>query len=57
VDGSGRGTGFFNDGFVKLGRYDANLQRRLETHVVARNTQLYANGALNMRFLTGGPPP
>jgi hypothetical protein len=52
VDGSGRGTGWFNDGLMKLGRYDANLQKRLETHSVGNNTQFYANGALNVRLLS-----
>jgi hypothetical protein len=50
VDGSGTGTGWFSDGFVKLGRYDAVLQRRLETHQPA-NGQFYANGALNAAIL------
>ncbi|HEX2809739.1 MAG TPA: hypothetical protein VHN80_26545, partial [Kineosporiaceae bacterium] len=56
VDGSGTGTGWFSDGFVKLGRYDVALQRRLETHQPA-NGQFYANGALNAAILlcpTGG---
>jgi hypothetical protein len=52
VDGSGRGTGWFNDGFMKLGRYNATLQRRLETHSVGNNTQFYGNGALNARLLS-----
>lgn len=52
VDGSGAGNGWFNDGFVKLGRYDANLQRRLEPHTVGRNIQFYGNGALNARLLS-----
>lgn len=50
VDGSGEGNGWFSDGFVKLGRYDAALQRRLETHQPA-NDQFYANGALNAAIL------
>jgi hypothetical protein len=50
VSGSGRGTGWFSDGFVKLGRYDPVLQRRLETHQPA-NAQFYANGALNAALL------
>ncbi|RKH27574.1 hypothetical protein D7Y13_18620 [Corallococcus praedator] len=53
VDGTGKGNGWFNDGLMKLGRYDANLQRRLETHAVGRNTQFYANGALNAKLLSG----
>jgi hypothetical protein len=52
VDGSGTGTGWFNDGLMKLGRYDANLQKRLEAHTVGRNTQFYGNGALNVRRLS-----
>jgi hypothetical protein len=52
VDGSGKGTGWFNDGLMKLGRYDANLQKRLEKHSVGNNTQFYANGALNVRLLS-----
>lgn len=50
VDGSGVGTGWFSDGFVKLGRFDAALQRRLEQHQPA-NGQFYANGALNAQLL------
>jgi hypothetical protein len=50
VDGSGRGNGWFSDGFVKLGRYDAALQARLENHEPA-NDQFYANGALNAAIL------
>ncbi|RKG92499.1 hypothetical protein [Corallococcus terminator] len=53
VDGTGSGTGWFNDGLMKLGRYDANLQRRLETHKVGNNTQFYGNGALNAKVLSG----
>jgi hypothetical protein len=52
VDGSGSGTGWFNDGLMKLGRYDANLQKRLETHTVGNNTQYFGNGALNVRLLS-----
>lgn len=54
VDGSGAGNGWFNDGFCKLGRYDAALQKRLEQHGVGRGMQLYGNGALNARLLNGG---
>ncbi|MDY7228107.1 hypothetical protein [Hyalangium rubrum] len=53
VDGSGSGTGWFNDGLMKLGRYNAALQKRLEAHGVGRNTQYYGNGALNARILSG----
>jgi hypothetical protein len=52
VDGSGSGNGWFTDGFIKLGRYDVNLQRRIEAHGVGRTIQLYGNGALNARLLS-----
>ncbi|EPX55625.1 hypothetical protein D187_009236 [Cystobacter fuscus DSM 2262] len=52
VDGSGTGDGWFNDGFMKLGRYDAALQLRLETHLVGWNTQYFGNAALNVRLLS-----
>ncbi|MFL5343720.1 MAG: hypothetical protein ACJ8AT_02955 [Hyalangium sp.] len=52
VDGSGKGNGWFNDGFMKLGRYSVHLQRRLETHMVGRNTQFYGNAALNVWLLS-----
>ncbi|RKH68399.1 hypothetical protein [Corallococcus llansteffanensis] len=52
VDGSGAGDGWFNDGLMKLGRYDISLQRRLEAHTVGRNSQFFANGALNVRLLS-----
>jgi len=51
VDGSGKGNGWFNDGFMKLGRYNAEIQKRLETHSVGRGVQFYGNGALNARRL------
>ncbi|QAT88006.1 hypothetical protein EJ065_6477 [Corallococcus coralloides] len=54
VDGTGTGTGWFNDGLVKLGRYNAALQQRLETHSVGQNTQYYGNGALNAKLLGAG---
>ena len=53
VDGSGTGTGWFSDGFVKLGRYDAALQSRLERHQPA-NGQFYAALALNAAILRCG---
>jgi hypothetical protein len=53
VDGSGTGTGWFSDGFVKLGRYDAALQARLEAHQPA-NGQFYAALALNAAVLGCG---
>ncbi|QSQ25844.1 hypothetical protein JY651_13320 [Pyxidicoccus parkwayensis] len=55
VDGSGRGNGWFNDGLMKLGRYDVGLQRRLEQHHVGENGQFYGNGALNARILSEPP--
>jgi hypothetical protein len=62
VDGSGTGNGWLADGWVKLGRYDADLQRRLERHGV-QNDQFLANGALNAALLlcpttpAGNAPP
>jgi hypothetical protein len=53
VDGSGTGPGWFADGFVKLGRYDASLQWRLERHTVV-NGQYAANMALNAKVLSKG---
>jgi hypothetical protein len=50
VDGSGTGNGWLADGWVKLGRYDADLQRRIERHGV-QNDQFLANGALNAALL------
>jgi hypothetical protein len=51
VDGSGSDNGWFSDGFVKLGRFDAAVQRRLENHQVV-NLQFAANMALNARILS-----
>jgi hypothetical protein len=56
VGGAGTGTGWFSDGFVKLGRYDARLQRRLETHQPA-NGQFFAAAALNAAILSCTGPP
>jgi hypothetical protein len=50
VDGTGADNGWFSDGFVKLGRYDAAVQLRLEQHQVV-NDQFAANMALNARIL------
>ncbi|RKH56324.1 hypothetical protein [Corallococcus aberystwythensis] len=54
VDGTGSGTGWFNDGLMKLGRYNATLQQRLESHSVGQNTQFYGNAALNAKLLSQG---
>jgi hypothetical protein len=51
VDGSGTGTGWFNDGWAYLARFDAAAQARLETHSVGVNAAFYATGALNARRL------
>ncbi|MFI5896638.1 hypothetical protein ACIA5D_41715 [Actinoplanes sp. NPDC051513] len=53
VDGSGSDNGWFSDGFVKLGRFDAGAQLRLDGHRVV-NDQFAANMALNARILKGG---
>jgi hypothetical protein len=50
VDGTGSDNGWFSDGFVKLGRSDPAVQRRLEDHQVV-NDQFAANMALNARVL------
>jgi hypothetical protein len=55
VDGTGTDNGWFADGFVKLGRYSATAQRRLEHHEVV-NHQFVANMALNAHILSGEPP-
>jgi hypothetical protein len=51
VDGSGAGNGWFSDGFVKLGRFDPALLKRLETHDVGRSVQFAGNNALNAAIL------
>jgi hypothetical protein len=51
VDGTGRGTGWLADGFVKLGRYDPAVQWRLARHRVV-NGQYLANLALNAKLLS-----
>jgi hypothetical protein len=51
VDGTGSENGWFSDGFVKLGRYDAAVQQRLERHEVA-NLHFAANMALNASRLS-----
>jgi hypothetical protein len=51
VDGTGTDNGWYSDGFVKLGRYDPAVQRRLDQHVVV-NDQFAANMALNAKLLS-----
>lgn len=51
VDGSGQGNGWFSDGFIKLGRFNPDIQRKLENHSVGRSTQFFGNGALNAKRL------
>lgn len=51
VDGSGEGTGWFSDGFIKLGRFDQEVQKRLEGHKTGRTTQFYGTAALNAKRL------
>jgi hypothetical protein len=51
VDGSGAGNGWFSDGFIKLGRYDAGLQARIQGITIGRGLQLFGNGALNAKLL------
>ena len=51
VDGTGADNGWYSDGFVKLGRYDPAVQRRLDGHEVV-NEQFAANMALNARLLS-----
>jgi hypothetical protein len=53
LDGSGIGSGWFSDGWVRLGRYDVEFQKQLETHTTGRGTTLYGNGALNVAILSG----
>lgn len=50
-DGSGDGSGWFTDGFIKLGRYSKPLQLRIEKHNRGRSTQFFGNGALNSDVL------
>ena len=53
LDGSGNSHRQISDGFMKLGRFNKELQHRLESMTPAKNTvynrwaQFYANGALN----------
>ncbi len=56
VDGSGKGTGWFSDGWIKLGRYDTSLQKRIEDHNRGRTVQFFGNGALNASIILHGKP-
>jgi hypothetical protein len=51
LDGSGSGNGWIADGFVKLGRYDEQTQRRLQLYGV-QNAQFYAAMAVNAKVLS-----
>jgi hypothetical protein len=50
VDGTGQGNGWIADGFVKLGRHDAAVQRQLQQHGV-QNFQFHAAMAVNAAHL------
>lgn len=50
INGKGKGNGFFSDGWMKLGRYNLNLQKRLEKHNRARTIQFYANMCYNAKY-------
>ena len=50
VDGSGHGSGWVADGFVKLGRYQPAVQAALEVHGV-QNAQYFAAMAANAAIL------
>jgi hypothetical protein len=57
VDGSGVGNGVIADGFMKLGRYNANIQLLLQTYKGSTSDNYYATsgfwavGALNAKIL------
>jgi hypothetical protein len=51
LDGTGVDNGWWSDGFVKLGRFNAAVQDLLSQHPVV-NGQFLANMALNARILT-----
>jgi hypothetical protein len=55
VDGSGSGTGWVSDGFVKLGRYSSAVQKHLESANLTY--QVIANMALNASILAAHPAP
>jgi hypothetical protein len=52
LDGSGTDSGWINDGLMKLGRYDATIQKRLESYNTGQNIQFNANAALNVKILS-----
>jgi hypothetical protein len=54
VDGSGDDTGWWPDGWVKLGRADPAIQKLLETHGRAITAQYMAAMAENVKLLTLG---
>lgn len=57
LDGTGNGGGRFVDGFMKLGRFNDKLQKRIEKYTVTNETvyyrkiYFYANVALNAYYL------
>jgi len=51
VDGTGKGTGWIADGFVKLGRFSPQVQRALETYQPQGQAQYIAAMAANARQL------
>ena len=54
VDGTSAGDGWFTDGYIKLGRYDTTIQKRVENATIGLGFQHYGNGALNAKILNGG---
>ena len=51
IDGSGQGSGWLNDGFCKLGRYNIEAQRKLQSKSGTTGFQYVAAGALNRWYL------
>lgn len=51
AESTGSDNGWLSDGFVKLGRYDAAVQQRLEQHEVA-NLHFAASMAFNASLLS-----
>jgi hypothetical protein len=49
IDGTGIGSGWFNDGFIILGKYNKEIQFCLEQQLNAKSTQYFANMALNSK--------